>query len=117
MNSAAQNGFYAQLLANGFEVLLAPFPACRRSPRHYAQLAHLRERVDQLLGEAIAQVVVLGTGIQVGERQNGHGALGRRGIVLRGTGRGRVMEQGNVPATRKLNADASLAALPLVPSL
>ena len=27
------------------------------------------------------------------------------------------MEQGSVPATRKLNADASLAAIALVPSL
>src|SRR4029077_14691261 len=81
------------------------------------QLAHLRERVDQLLGEAVAQVVVLGTGIQVGERQNGHGALGRRAFVRRGNGGGRVMEQGSVPATGKINANASVAALALVPSL
>src|SRR5437764_11378460 len=89
----------------------AEFHATTRSSRTFVS-----EWISSL-GEAVAQVVVLGTGIQVGERQNGHGALGRRGFVLRGTGGGRVMEQGSVPATGKINADASVAALALVPSL
>lgn len=55
-----------------------------RCPGHHMQPADLRQRIDQLVGHSIGEVLVLGVGTQVGEGEHRDGLLGRRRSGHRG---------------------------------
>ena len=48
-------------------------------PGDHAQLGNAGEGVDQLFGQAVTEILLVGLGIEIRERQNGNGSAGRKG--------------------------------------
>ena len=61
-----------QLLADGAHVLLPVAQLRGGVPRHYAHARHLGECVNQLFGESVAEILVLGLAAEIGEGQHRH---------------------------------------------
>lgn len=59
----------------------------RRSGPRYVELRNLREDVQQLLGHAIGEVILVGLATHVRERQHGNGRMGVRRHVADAVGR------------------------------
>ena len=66
-----------QSTADLTHVLILALEGEGRGPRHHAQALHLGQGVDDLLGNTVAEELLLGIGRQIGERQHRH----RRPVV------------------------------------
>lgn len=66
-----QHGPDFQFLTNLSEIVALLSELERRRPRHYPQPVQLRQSIDQLFGEAVAEVLLLRVGAHVRERQDG----------------------------------------------
>ena len=71
-HAAGQHRAHLQLVADGAHVLLPVAQLRGGVPRHHAHARHLGECVDQLFGEAVAEVLVLRLAAEIGEGQHRH---------------------------------------------
>ena len=67
---AGQDGLHVQVAPDSLRLLRSALVAEDRAPRHHPQLGKLRQRVDDRLGDPVAQVLHLGILARVLERQH-----------------------------------------------
>ncbi len=72
-DAAFEHRLDSQLLAHLPEIVSLPSELKRRRPRHHPQAFQPRQRVDEFLGEAVAEILLLRIGAHVRERQDGYG--------------------------------------------
>ena len=101
-HAAAQHVLDAELLAEGAEIVVRS-EVEGGGARDDAQLMDARERVDQLLGQAIAEMSLIVGGTQVGERQHGDrfARRGRGGLWAAGPARASTVSRAMWPTKRK----------------
>src|SRR5437899_2664053 len=77
-HAPAEHGRHLQRLTDLPHVLVLPLECERRRPGHDLELGQLRERVDELFADAVAQVFLLWGATHVHERQHGNRLAGTR---------------------------------------
>src|SRR6059058_3189605 len=77
-HAPAEHGRHLQRLTDLPHVLVLPLECERRRPGHDLELGQLRERVDELFADAVAQVFLLWGTTHVHERQHGNRLAGTR---------------------------------------
>ena len=66
----------AELLPDGAQVFVLPLEGERRGAADHPQAVHLRQRVEDLLGDAVGEVFLLLVGAEVDEGEHGDGGGG-----------------------------------------
>src|SRR3546814_18438640 len=79
--SAFQDRAHAELAGGGGDVDLLALEVERRRARGHLELRQLGQQVEDLLGDAVAEVLVLGVAAHVDERQHGDGPADRKSVV------------------------------------
>ena len=118
---------HAEACGHGAHVVVLALERERRRARDHAQVAAVRQAIDQLLGQAIGEVLLVALLAQVGERQHGDRiVLRQRRQHRRGGGRdGRLSPSATgwrcassthaAPITTAASASACAAARPVAP--
>ena len=70
-HAALEHVRHAERAGNPADVLVLPFERERRRARDHLEAGHLRERVDDLFRETVAEILVVGIPAHVGEREHG----------------------------------------------
>ena len=95
LDASLEHGLYPELLPDRVQVVASSLERERRCARRDPEPGQLAQRADQLIGDAIAEVVVGGIAADARERQHGQrtrarsGRRGRAVIPLRPDQRGR----------------------------
>src|SRR5215469_9744438 len=85
-HTALKNGANLELFSDNAQVDIFTFERESRASRNNVQSLNLRQRVDDLLGDSVGEVLVLWVRAHVGERQY-HDGIGYRLFQRRGCGR------------------------------
>lgn len=76
--AAFQHRLHVEQLPNAPDVLVLPLEGERRRARRHAQVFQPREGHDEVVGDAVAEKLVLVVGVHVHERKDGQGRLAFR---------------------------------------
>ena len=66
-DAALQNGFHAEFLADGAHVFIRAFKSKGGRPRGYFQGGFPGQCVEQLLGDAVAEILIFGVRAHIDE--------------------------------------------------
>jgi len=77
-HAAVEHGRHVQLARDLRDVVAAVLELERRCARRHAQPRHLRQHVQQLVGQTLGEVLVVGAGAAIRERQHRDGRDTRR---------------------------------------
>ena len=81
-DAALEDVRHAERVRDPADVLVLAFERKRRRARNHLEAGHLRERVDDLVREAVAEILVVRIPAHVGERQHGDGGCDMRWFEL-----------------------------------